>query len=125
MPYAARVNGKTIPASEWERQYRQLYQLFRQQAGDGFTRELADQLGVPAQAMEQIVDRELVVQEARRRGLVVATRRADPRRPRDALRFQESGAFNFAGYEEAARAKYGSAGEVRGRRSRTTCSTRR
>ncbi len=108
--YAARVNGKSIPASEWERQYRQLYQLFQQQAGDAFTRELADQLGLPSQAMDQIVDRELVVQEARRRGLVVG---------KDELTtavhaipaFQDGGRFSFALYEESARAMYGSAGK--------------
>src|SRR6266542_4220283 len=59
LPYAAKVNGKTILASEWEREYRQLYQLFRQQAGDAASQELADQLGLPAQAMELVVDREL------------------------------------------------------------------
>src|SRR5512146_3142494 len=72
VPYAARVNGTTIPASEWERQYRQLYQVVRQQAGEAFTRELADQLGLPSQAMEQVVERELVIQEARNRGLAVS-----------------------------------------------------
>jgi peptidyl-prolyl cis-trans isomerase D len=109
-PYAARVNGKIIPASEWDREYRQLYALYRQQAGEAFTRELADQLGLPAQALDQIVDRELVLQEARRRGLVV---------PKDELTrtvhaipsFQENGAFSFALYEESARATYGSAGK--------------
>lgn len=106
-PFAARVNGKTIAATEWERQYRQLYQLFRQQAGDAFTRELADQLGLPAQAMEQIVDRELVVQEAKRRGIVV-TRQELTRTVHAMPAFQENGAFSFAVYEESARALYGS-----------------
>jgi len=108
MPYAAKVNGRTISASEWEQQYRQLYQLYRQQAGEAFTRELADQLGLPAQAMEQVVDRELVVQEAKRRGLVVS--------PQELTRvvhaipsFQENGAFSFPVYQESTRAMYGSA----------------
>ena len=108
--YAARVNGKTIPASEWDRQYRQLYTLFRQQAGDAFTRELADQLGLPAQAMDQIIDRELVVQEARRRGLTIG--KAELTRAVHAIpSFQENGQFSFALYEESARAMYGSAGK--------------
>jgi len=108
--YAAKVNGKAIPASDWERQYRQLYQLYRQQAGEAFTRELADQLGLPAQALEQVVDHELVVQEAKRRGLVVT--REDLTRAVHAMpSFQENGAFSFALYEESARAMYGSAGK--------------
>ncbi len=108
--YAARVNGKAIPASEWERQYRQLYSMYRQQAGDAFTRELAEQLQLPTQALDQIVDRELVVQEARRRGLTVG--KDELTRAVHAIpSFQENGVFNFALYEENARAMYGSAGK--------------
>jgi peptidyl-prolyl cis-trans isomerase D len=110
VPYAARVNGKIIAAAEWERQYRQLFGLLRQQTGDAFTRELIDQLGLPAQAMDQVVDRELVVQDARRRGLVVG--RDELTRAVHAIpSFQENGAFSFALYEESARAAYGSAGK--------------
>ncbi len=109
-PYAARVNGRTIPASDWERQYRQLYQLYRQQAGEAFSRELADQLGLPARAMEQVVDHELVVQEAKKRGLLV-TREELTRAVHAMPSFQENGTFSFALYEESARAMYGSAGK--------------
>jgi len=110
VPYAAKVNGKTILASEWDRQYRQLYQLFRQQAGDAFTRELAEQLGIPAQAMDQIIDRELVVQEARRRGLTIS--RDELTRAVHGIPWaQEAGAFNFEVYQEGARAMYGSPGK--------------
>ncbi len=105
--YAARVNGTTVPVSEWERQYGQLYSLVRAQMGESFNRELADQLGLGRQAMEQIVDRQLVIQEARKRGLVV---------PRDELTrvvhedpsFQENGVFKFEVYEDYARRAYGS-----------------
>ncbi len=109
-PYAAKVNGKTIPAAEWDRQYRQLYGLFRQQAGDAFTRELADQLQLPSQAMEQIVDRELVVQEAKRRGLAIGKDELT-RAVQSMPTFQENGQFSFALYEESARSMYGSAGK--------------
>jgi peptidyl-prolyl cis-trans isomerase D len=108
--FAARVNGRTVPASEWEQQYRQLYQLYRQQAGEAFTRELADQLGLPAQALEQVIDRELVVQEAKRRGLTV-TREELTRAVHAMPSFQENGAFSFTLYEESARAMYGSPGK--------------
>ena len=63
--YAARVNGKTIPAGELERQYSSLVRFYQQQAGEGFSRELADQLGLPQQAMTALVDRELALQDAR------------------------------------------------------------
>jgi peptidyl-prolyl cis-trans isomerase D len=106
-PYAAKVNGKIIPAADWERQYRQLFFLFRQQAGEAFTRELADQLGLPEQAMEQIVDRELVIQEAKKRGIVV-TRQELTRTVHQMPSFQENGVFRWQIYEDAARATYGS-----------------
>src|SRR5512138_2534819 len=109
-PYAAKVNGKSIPAAEWDRQYRQLYGLFRQQAGDAFTRELAEQLQLPSQAMEQIVDRELVVQEAKQRGLTIGKDELT-RAVHSMPTFQDNGQFSFALYEESARAMYGSAGK--------------
>lgn len=109
-PYAAKVNGRILPASDWERQYRQLYQLFQQQAGEGFTRELADKLGLPAQAMEQIVDRELVVQEAKRRGVTITSQELS-RAVHAIPAFQENGVFRFEIYEENARALYGSPGK--------------
>ncbi len=108
IPYAAKVNGRTISMAEWERQYRNLYQLLRRQAGDAFTRELADQLGLPAQAMEQVVERELVVQEAKKRGVVV-TKQELTRAVVAMPSFQENGRFDKAAYEEATRASYGSA----------------
>jgi peptidyl-prolyl cis-trans isomerase D len=106
-PYAARVNGRVVPASDWERQYSQLYNLYRQQAGEAFTRELADQLGLPAQALEQVVDRELVVQDAKRRGVAV-TRQELTRTVHGIPAFQENGQFSYALYEESARQIAGS-----------------
>lgn len=105
--YAARVNGATIGVAEWERQYGQLYGLYRAQMGEGFTRELADQLGLGRQAMERIVDRQLVVQEARKRGLVVTTAELS-RTIHENPSFQDNGQFRFEVYEDYARQAYGS-----------------
>lgn len=106
--YAAKVNGKTIPASEWERQYAQLFNLVRQQSGETFTRELANELGLPRQAMDQVVDHELVVQEAKRRGVAVTG--AELTRLVHAMpSFQENGSYRHDLYLEFARATYGSA----------------
>src|SRR5512138_639304 len=105
--YAARVNGTTIPVAEWERQYGQLYGLYRAQMGEGFTRELADQLGLGRQAMERIVDRQLVVQEAKKRGLVVTTAELT-KAVHENPSFQENGVFKFEVYEDYAKQAYGS-----------------
>ena len=107
-PFAAKVNGKIIPAGEWEREYRQMYQLFRAQAGEAFSRELAEQLGISQRAMDQLVDRELVVQEAQKRGVAV-TRAELTRAVHEMPAFQENGQFKFEIYEESARNAYGSA----------------
>ncbi|WP_242340837.1 MULTISPECIES: peptidylprolyl isomerase [Anaeromyxobacter] len=105
--YAAKVNGKTIPAVEWERQYGQLYNLYQSQMGGGFTRELAAQLGVADQALSQLVDRELVIQEAKRRGVLVSD--AELSSGIHAIpAFQQNGAFHFETYEAAARQNFGS-----------------
>ncbi len=105
--YAARVNGKTIPAAELERQYENLVRFYQQQAGEGFTRELAAQLGLPKQAMNALVERELAIQDARRRGVVVSDRELS-----DAVHrmpaFQEGGQFSYDAYLAAVRANYGS-----------------
>jgi peptidyl-prolyl cis-trans isomerase D len=110
-PYAAKVNGKTIPATEWARQYQQLYGMYRQQGGEAFTRELADRLGLPQQAMDMIVDRELVVQEAKRRGIVVT-----PEELTSVVQampsFQQNGQFDREAYLDFARTNYGSAAKL-------------
>jgi peptidyl-prolyl cis-trans isomerase D len=70
--YAARVNGETIGAQEFERHLNRLFEVYRAQSGGQLTREIAVQLGLPAQALDNLVERLVVVQEARRRGIVIS-----------------------------------------------------
>lgn len=107
--YAARVNGKTISAAEFERQYENLLRFYQQQAGEGFTRELAAQLGLGRQALGALVERELAVQEARRRGIVVTDREVSDAVHQMAA-FQDNGQFRYETYLESVRANYGSPG---------------
>jgi peptidyl-prolyl cis-trans isomerase D len=109
-PYAARVNGEVIPAGEWERQYDQLLRFYQQQAGDQFTRELAAQLQLPQQALGFLVDRELVVQEARRRGIVATDEEISATVHRMPA-FQENGQFQYQLYLDSVRGAYGSPGK--------------
>jgi peptidyl-prolyl cis-trans isomerase D len=106
-PYAAKVNGKTIPATEWARTYDRLYQSYRQQAGESFTRELAERLGLPQQAMELVIDHELVVQEARRRGIVVTSEELT-KVVQSMPSLQDNGQYSPDLYEEWARSNFGS-----------------
>jgi peptidyl-prolyl cis-trans isomerase D len=105
--YAARVNGRTIPAVEWERQYGQLYNLYQAQMGNAFSRELAGQLGLADQALAQLVDRELVVQEAKRQGIDVSN--DELVRAVQALpAFQQNGVFQAEQFRATTRQNFGS-----------------
>jgi peptidyl-prolyl cis-trans isomerase D len=105
--YAAKVNGKSIPAVEWERQYAQLVNLYRAQMGQAFTQELAAQIGLGDQALTQLVDRALVVDEAQRRGLAVSDDELS-RAVHAIPAFQQNGAFQYDLYEASARQNFGS-----------------
>ncbi|HET8539411.1 MAG TPA: SurA N-terminal domain-containing protein [Anaeromyxobacter sp.] len=105
--YAARVNGAVVPVSDWERQYVRLHSLVRAQMGEAFNRELVDALGLGRQAMEQVVDQQLVIQEAKRRGLAISKAELT-RVVHEDPSFQENGQFRFEVYEDYARRSYGS-----------------
>ena len=105
--YAARVNGKTIAAGDFERQYGQMLRMFQQQTGQPLSKDLAEKLGLRQAALNQLVDKQLVVEEALRRGLVVSDQELS-----DAVHemptFQEGGRFNYDVYQRTVAAYYGS-----------------
>jgi peptidyl-prolyl cis-trans isomerase D len=102
--YAARVNGVTIPARDLEEQADRLSR-FLAQFGQDVTGPAA--VEIRRRAMDSVIERALVVQEARRRGLIVtdAEVSAEVRRM---PQFQENGQFRFEVYDEAVRRSYGS-----------------
>lgn len=105
--WAARVNGEVVSVAEYERTYGNLLRNFQQQAGQGFSRELAEQLGLSKIALDQVVDRALVVAEARKQGLAIS----DAELARTILEipgFQADGKFDREGYKRAVASAYGS-----------------
>jgi peptidyl-prolyl cis-trans isomerase D len=66
---AATVDGEPITYGEFERQYRNLEERFRQVYGEAYTPELAQQMGVPMQAMNSLISQKIVLAEASRMGL--------------------------------------------------------
>jgi peptidyl-prolyl cis-trans isomerase D len=105
--WAARVDGVTIPVAEFERTYGNLLRNFQQQAGQAFSRELAEQLGLSKVALDQVVDRALVVAEARKQGLAIS----DQELAQSILEipgFQADGKFDRDGYQRAVVSAYGS-----------------
>ena len=62
--YAARVNGDTITFAEYNRALYFAEQNYRRMYGDQFTQQLENQMGVPRQVLESLVDQRLMLQQA-------------------------------------------------------------
>ncbi len=69
---AATVGTDKISYADFERQYRQLEGQYRQAFGENFTPEIAQQLRLPLQALDRLVDQRLLLNEAADRGLVAS-----------------------------------------------------
>jgi|CXWL01.1.fsa_nt_gi peptidyl-prolyl cis-trans isomerase D len=67
---AATVGEDSVSWGEYQRAYRRLEDQFRQAYGDSFTPELATQMKLPLQAMNQLVGQKILLAEARRMDLL-------------------------------------------------------
>ncbi len=65
----ASVGGVDIPLREFQRQYEELENRARGMWGDAYTAELSQQLGLGDQALQQVINAEILRQEADRMGL--------------------------------------------------------
>lgn len=68
---AATVGDMEISYREFERSYRQAENAYRQAYGAEFTSEVASQLGLPLQVLNQLVNERILLAEAERMGLTV------------------------------------------------------
>lgn len=105
--WAAQVNGKDVGGADFEQYYATVFRSYQSRTGQGFTRELAEQLGLRKVAMDQMVERELLIQEGARLGIVVSDddlSTAIQQTPS----FRVNGVFDKDGYERAATAGFGS-----------------
>jgi len=105
--WAAQVNGEAIPAAEFERGYQMLLRAYQEQAGQAISRERAEQEGLPAMVANQLVERALVLQEARRQGLLI-TEAELVETIAQVPRFQSGGRFDKDLYQSTVRGEYGS-----------------
>jgi len=71
-PNAAILGGESITFAEFERSYRNAESRYREIYGDAFNADLADQLQLPVQALEALINDRLLVMEAERMGLTVS-----------------------------------------------------
>ncbi len=67
--FAARVNGETISITDYQRALQNLEQMYAQMYGQQFTPAMAEQMGLPKQVLDSLVDQRLLGQEARRLNL--------------------------------------------------------
>ncbi len=77
---AATVGSEEITYNEFQQQYRTLEDRYRQTFGEQFNRDLAKQFNLPVQALDQLINRRILLMEARDIGL-----RATDREVRDAI----------------------------------------
>ena len=68
---AASIGGLEVSYAEFERSYRQTEDFYRQTYGDQFNRELAQQIGLPQQVLDQLIAEKIILEEADRMGLRV------------------------------------------------------
>lgn len=68
---AATVGGQTVSYDDYRTEYQNLEAYFRQAYGEQFTEEVAEQFGLRQRALEQAVERVVLMGEARRLGLAV------------------------------------------------------
>jgi peptidyl-prolyl cis-trans isomerase D len=68
---AASLGDLEVSYAEFERTYRQTEDFYRQSYGDQFNRELAQQIGLPMQVMDQLIAEKILLDEADRMGLSV------------------------------------------------------
>jgi peptidyl-prolyl cis-trans isomerase D len=68
---AAKVGSRTVTMADFERQYRQMEQLYGQMYGGQLTPEIAKQLQLPLQALNRAVNEQVLLAEAERLGLHV------------------------------------------------------
>lgn len=90
--FAARVNGETISYNEFYRSMKRLEDMYRQAYGQQFTPEMAAQMGLPKQVLDNLVDQRLLVQEARRLNLEASAEEVR-RRLLEIPQFSENGKF--------------------------------
>lgn len=67
--FAARVNGETITPLQYARALKNYEDVYKQMYGAQWTPEMAQQMGLPRQVLNSLVDRALLSQEAERLNL--------------------------------------------------------
>jgi peptidyl-prolyl cis-trans isomerase D len=95
---AAKVGRDTVSLAEFQREYRQLSNLYKQVYGDQLTPELEKQMQLPRQALDRAINQKILLAEARRMGLGVTDAELRDRILKEQVFQDEKG--NFIGEEK-------------------------
>jgi len=109
----ASVNGETIPVERYQRRYQAYLDAYSRVYRDRFSPELAEQLGLPQQAVNDLVQEALVVQRARAEGLEVSDEELNAQ-IQAVPAFQDNGRFSLRRYQEFLKRRGTSAGAFEG-----------
>jgi peptidyl-prolyl cis-trans isomerase D len=100
--WAAKVNGSTVSPGEFEAQYANIVRMYQGASDNPVFRAQLRQM-----ALDQLVQRELVEQEAQRQGLFVSDDEVS-RAVKQSPAFQSDGHFDYDLYKRAVTSSYGS-----------------
>ncbi len=98
----ATVNGKEIPVVEFRRSYRNMLNMYRQQ---GLSEQLARQLGLHKQVLDQLVNTELLAQAAEGHGISPSDEEL-AKLLHESPDFQKNGQFDPQQYRDVLRQYY-------------------
>lgn len=109
----ASVNGEAIPLERYQRRYQAYLDAYSRVYRDRFSPELAEQLGLPQQAVNDLVQEALVVQRARAEGLEVTDEELNAQ-IQAVPAFQDNGRFSLRRYQDFLKRRGTSAGAFEG-----------
>ena len=109
----ASVNGEAIPLERYQRRYQAYLDAYSRVYRDRFSPELAEQLGLPQQAVNDLVQEALVVQRARAEGLEISDEELNAQ-IQAVPAFQENGRFSLRRYQDFLRRRGTSAAAFEG-----------
>lgn len=98
-PFAAKVNGDTIGWKEFEGAYNNTLRSYQQQMGERFDAKMAEQMGLRKNVLDQLVDRKLLLAQAKAQGIAVADSEVAAK-VRELEFFQKDGQFDFGTYKD-------------------------
>ncbi len=95
----ASVNGEAIPLERYQRRYQAYLDAYSRVYRDRFSPELAEQLGLPQQAVSDLVQEAVVVQRARAEGLEISDEELNAQ-IQAVPAFQDNGRFSLRRYQD-------------------------